>query len=123
MVEVVVALVLMAVILTMLAGLTYSTARQAIVADNTMAGQAVALQTINRFATMPYGNIAAAATPACDSVGTANREFETCISLSAGSGTTIIQVTTTPLQHNLPPTTLQIVRSAPPANNPLCVGC
>lgn len=123
MVEVVIALVIMAIIVTMLAGLTYATARQSIVADNAMARQAVALQTINRFATLPYANIAAAATPPCDTVGVTNRRFERCVSLTPGTNATIIQVVTTPLQHNVPSSTMQIVRSAPPSSNPLCMGC
>jgi len=123
-VEVVVALVMMAVILTMLAGLTYATARQAIVADNATARQAVALQTLNRYATMPYANIPASITPnACDTVGTTNREFETCVTLTPATNATVIEVVTTPLQHNVPASTHRIVRAAPPTQNPLCMGC
>src|SRR5690606_18612817 len=47
-VEVVVAMVLLAIIMTTLGGLTFATARQAVVADQAMARQAVALQTVNR---------------------------------------------------------------------------
>ncbi|HEX6308344.1 MAG TPA: hypothetical protein VFZ69_09170 [Longimicrobiales bacterium] len=119
----VMALVIMAIIVTTLAGVTYVTARQALVADNAMARQAVALQTINRFATLPYANIAAAATPPCDTVGETNRRFETCVNLTSGTNAMIIQVVTTPLQHRVPPSSMQLVRSAPPSSNPLCMGC
>lgn len=120
-VEVVVALVMMAILMTTLAGLTYATARQAIVADNATARQAVALQTVNRFATMPYASIPGAA--GCTTVGDPGRQFQSCITLAGGINSTIVSITTTPLQHNVPASTMRIIRSAPPAVNPLCTGC
>ena len=120
-VEVVVAMVMLAIIVTSLAGLTYASARQSIIADNAMARQAVALQTVNRFATMPYANLAGAA--GCDTVGSANREFQTCVTLSAATNATRVQIVTTPLQHNLSASTMRIIRAAPTTSNPLCVGC
>lgn len=120
-VEVVVAMVLMAIIMTSLGGLTYASARQSIVADNAMARQAVALQTVNRFATMPYANIAASA--GCSTQGPANRQFETCVTLAAATNGTRIQIVTTPLQHNVPASTMSLIRAAPVTSNPLCVGC
>ena len=120
-VEVVVAMVMLAIIVTSLAGLTYASARQSIVADNAMARQAVTLQTVNRLATMPYANIAAEA--GCDTVGTVNRAFETCITLAAATNAMRIQVVTTPLQHNVAASTARLIRNAPASSNPLCVGC
>ncbi|MGH7463580.1 MAG: type IV pilus modification PilV family protein [Longimicrobiales bacterium] len=120
-VEVVVAMVMLAIIVTSLAGLTYASARQSIVADNAMARHAVALQTVNRFATMPYASIAGAA--GCDTVGSINRQFESCVTLSSATNATGIRVVTTPLQHNLPASTIRLIRSAPATSNPLCLGC
>lgn len=120
-VEVVVAMVMLAIIMTSLAGLTYASARQSIIADNTMARQAVTLQTVNRLATMPYASLATAA--GCDTIGTANREFESCVTLSAATNATRITVVTTPLQHDVAASSTQLIRSAPASNNPLCVGC
>lgn len=120
-VEVVVAMVMMTIIMSTLGGLTYASARQSIIADNAMASQAVALQTVNRLATMPYGNLLAAG--GCDTIGTANREFESCVTLSGATNATGIRVVTTPLQHNVPSSTMRLIRSAPATSNPLCVGC
>lgn len=120
-IEVVVAIVMLSVIMTTLGGLTYASARQSIIADHAMARQAVALQTVNRLATIPYANVAAAA--GCDTVGTANREFERCVTLSGATNATGIQIVTTPLQHNVPASTMRLIRSAPASANPLCVGC
>lgn len=120
-VEVVVAMVMLAIIVTSLAGLTYASARQSIIADNAMARQAVALQTVNRFATMPYANLAGAA--GCDTVGSANREFQTCVTLSAATNAMRVQIVTTPLQHNMAASTMRIIRAAPVTSNPLCMGC
>lgn len=120
-VEVVVALVMMAILMTTLAGLTYATARQAIIADNAMARQAVALQTVNRFATMPFADIAGAA--GCTTVGPAGRQFQSCVTLTAGTRSQIVDITTTPLQNDVAASTMRIIRSAPPSANPLCTGC
>ena len=120
-VEVVVAMVLLAIIVTSLAGLTYATARQSIVADNSMARQAVALQMVNRFATMPYANIATSA--GCDTVGATNRRFERCVTLSSATNATRIQITTRPLQNRVSASTMRLIRAAPATSNPLCMGC
>lgn len=120
-IEVVVAMVLLAVIATSLAGLTYASARQSILADNAMARQAVALQAVNILATMPYANLGGAA--GCTDVGSANRQFRTCVTLSSATNATVIQIVTTPLQTNLPAATMRLIRSAPPSQNPLCTGC
>jgi prepilin-type N-terminal cleavage/methylation domain-containing protein len=120
-VEVVVAMVMLAIIVTSLAGLTFASARQSIVADNAMARQAVALQTVNRLATMPYANIATSA--GCDTVGVTNRRFERCVTLSGATNATRIQVVTRPLQHNVPASTMRLIRAAPTTSNPLCLGC
>lgn len=120
-VEVVVAMVLMAIIMVSLGGLTYASARQSIVADNAMERQAIALQTVNRFATMPYANIAGSA--GCSTVGPVGRQFETCVTLAAATNGMRIQIVTTPLQHNVPASTMSLIRAAPATANPLCVGC
>ena len=66
-VEVVIALVLMAIILTTLGGLTFVTARQAVVADNTMEREAASLEMVNRYAAMPFNQLTVGT--ACDSAG------------------------------------------------------
>ncbi|HEX2167159.1 MAG TPA: prepilin-type N-terminal cleavage/methylation domain-containing protein [Longimicrobiales bacterium] len=120
-VEVVVAMVLLSIIVTTLAGLTFASARQSIVADNAMARQAVALQTVNRLATMPYANVLTSG--GCTTTGVTNRAFETCITLSSAVNGVSIEVVTTPLQHDVPASTMRLIRAAPVTANPLCVGC
>ena len=120
-VEVVVAMVMLAIIVTSLAGLTYASARQSMIADNAMARQAVALQTVNRFATMPYANIPGAA--GCDTVGSTNRAFETCVTLAPATNATRVQIVTRPLQYKMAASTMRIIRAAPATSNPLCMGC
>lgn len=120
-VEVVVALVMIAILMTSLSGLMYATARQAVRADNATSRQAIALQTVNRFATMPYANIAGAA--GCTNIGPANRQFQSCITLTAGVRSTIVDIVTTPLQNNVPASSMRIIRAAPVVANPLCTGC
>lgn len=118
-VEVVVAMVLLAIITTALAGLTYASARQAIVADHAMAREAVALQTLNQLTTMPYANL----TGGCQTVGSTNRQFQVCVTLTLLTNATEVEIVTTPLQHNVPASTARLIRAAPPAANPLCMGC
>jgi prepilin-type N-terminal cleavage/methylation domain-containing protein len=120
-VEVVVAMVMMAIIMTSLAGLTYASARQSIIADHAMTRQAVMLQTVNRLATMPYASLGTAA--GCETIGVDNREFESCVTLSAATNATRVSIVTTPLQQNVPASTAQLIRAAPATSNPLCMGC
>jgi hypothetical protein len=70
---------------------------------------------------MPYANIASSA--GCDTVGVINRRFERCVTLSGATNATRIQVVTRPLQHNVPASTMRLIRAAPATSNPLCMGC
>lgn len=121
-VEVVVAMVMMAVILTMLGGLTFTAAQQALVATDVTARQAASLELVNRFTTLPYADLAT--NQGCDTVGTPNARFERCVTVNAGAVMATVQIVTTPLQRTAPPATVQFVRTGPPTTNALCTtGC
>jgi prepilin-type N-terminal cleavage/methylation domain-containing protein len=122
-VEVVVSMVLMAVILTALAGLTYTTARQSVRNGDNTTLQAASLGAVNRFSALPYSTLTGAA--GCDTVGVANNRFQRCVTVTQVSGARNVQVVTRALQRstNLPPTTVSFTRVAPSTGNPLCLGC
>lgn len=117
-VEVVIALVLMAVILTTLGGLTFVTARQAVVADNTMEREAASLEMVNRYASMPFNQLAMGI--ACDSAGTTNNWYRRCATVTALGSARQIVIQTTPEQRGVAPATVTLIRNPPPAASPLC---
>jgi prepilin-type N-terminal cleavage/methylation domain-containing protein len=117
-IEVIIAMVLLAIIMTTLGGLTFATARQAVRADNTMLREAASLEIVNRFATMPYANVAAAA--GCDSVGGVNNWYRRCATVQTAAGGLRVNIVTTPLQRNIAATTVTVVRNAPASPSPLC---
>lgn len=121
-VEVVVAMVLMAVIIMMLGGLTYTSAQQAVVTADATARQAASLELVNRFHTLPFDQLAANA--GCDVVGTTNAQFRRCVTVVPGDVRTTVQIVTTPQQRTAEPVTVTFVRSGPPTTNVLCTtGC
>jgi prepilin-type N-terminal cleavage/methylation domain-containing protein len=121
-VEVVIALVLMAIILTTLGGLSFTIARQAVNADNTAATQAASLDMVNRLTALPYAQLTAGTT--CDSVGSVNNWYRRCATIAPSGNGMRVDVVTTPEQRGIPPVTVTLIRNAPPAQNPLCtLGC
>jgi prepilin-type N-terminal cleavage/methylation domain-containing protein len=121
-VEVVIALVLMAIVLTTLGGLTFATARQAVVADNTMEREAAALEMVNRYAATPYNQLTAGTV--CDSAGSENNWYRRCATVSQLGGAKQVVIVTTPEQRGIAPVTVTVIRNAPPAAGPLCtIGC
>lgn len=121
-VEVVIALVLMAIVLTALGGLTFATARQAVVADNMMEREAASLEMVNRYASMPYADLTVGTS--CDSAGSVNNYYRRCATVSQLGGSRQIVIETTPEQRGIAPSTVTLIRNAPPGVSPLCtVGC
>jgi prepilin-type N-terminal cleavage/methylation domain-containing protein len=121
-VEVVMAVVLLGIILTTLGGLTFHTARQAVVADNTAARQAASLDMVNRVAAIPYAQLTAGTT--CDSTGSVNNWYRRCATVTPAANGMQITVVTTPEQRGVPASSVTVMRSSPPAANPLCtLGC
>ena len=121
MMELVVAMILLSVILTALAGLTFSTARQAMQNTDATRVQAASLEMVNRFSALPYHSLAGAA--GCDTVGTSNNRFERCVTVTTTGNSAQVQVVTTPLQRSAAAITVRFNRVAPGSTNPLCIGC
>jgi prepilin-type N-terminal cleavage/methylation domain-containing protein len=121
MIEVVVALILLSVILTALAGLTFTTARQAVLNTDQTQAQAASLELVNRLSALPYNNLAGAA--GCDVVGTPNNQYRRCVTVTPSGNSAQVEVVTTPLQRKAAPLTVRFNRVAPGATNPLCIGC
>lgn len=121
-VEVLVALVLMAIIVTSLGGLTFATARQAVWADNAMTRQAASVEAVNRFTSLPYAQLAASA--GCEDVGRPNNLYRRCVTVTPVGNALRVNIETTPLQRGIPASVVTIMRNAPPPPNPLCTtGC
>lgn len=120
-VEVVIAMVLMSIILTTLGGLTFASARQAVVASDVTARESTMLTAVNRMTALPSANLAAAA--GCVSTGSTNNFYRRCITVTGKKSYDSVHVTVTPMQRNMPATSVSILRSHPPADNPLCTTC
>jgi prepilin-type N-terminal cleavage/methylation domain-containing protein len=121
MLEVVVAMILLSVILTALAGLTFNTAKQAVLNTDGTKVQAASLELVNRFSALPYGSLAGAA--GCDTVGTVNSQIQRCVTVTTTGNSAQVQVVTTPLQRSAAAITVRFNRVAPGSTNPLCIGC
>lgn len=119
MVEVLVAMVLLAIILTTLAGFTFSTAQRALVASDATTREALLLETVNRYNSMPFATMQSA----CDTVGTQRNRYRRCadVSVAAANRSAEVVVTITPLQRNVPPSQTRFVRAGQIGSSPLCL--
>jgi prepilin-type N-terminal cleavage/methylation domain-containing protein len=123
-IEVIVSIVLLAVILTALAGMTYFTAQQAVAATNATAREAASLELVNRYATLPFASLQAAQGTSCDQVGATNDLYERCVTITLESSSrAAVRIVTTPLQRATTPAVVEFKRVAPPTGNPLCMTC
>jgi prepilin-type N-terminal cleavage/methylation domain-containing protein len=119
-VEVVVSIVMMGVILTALGGLTYASARQAIVTSDRMTAQAASLDALNRFTTIPFDDLDDAA--GCDTTGTANNQYSVCVTVAKLGMRADVTIVSKALQRDTVSTTTRLVRSGLPGANPLNCG-
>jgi prepilin-type N-terminal cleavage/methylation domain-containing protein len=120
-VEVVISIILLSVILTALAGLTFATASQSILNQDSSSAQAASLETVNRFSALPYASLATSA--GCDTTGTTRNRYSRCTSVTTSGTSAQIVVVTTPLQRKAQAITVRFNRVKPGATNPLCIGC
>jgi prepilin-type N-terminal cleavage/methylation domain-containing protein len=118
--EVIVSMVLLSVILTTLAGLTFATARQAISTGNASKRQAVSLELVNRFTTLPYDSLSNYAGGHCDSVASGPDRFRRCVRAAASGAQTVVELSVRPLQHDTTTTRVRLVRMGAPPPSPLC---
>jgi prepilin-type N-terminal cleavage/methylation domain-containing protein len=121
MVEVVVAMVLLAIILTSLAGFTFTTARSAIVVGDATTRESIALETVNRLTTLPFSMLAAQAGTDIVTKGGTNNRYQRQVAVTLnGTRSAQVVVTITPLQRNTRPTVVQFTRPGTPPPSPLC---
>jgi hypothetical protein len=127
MVEVLIAMVLLAIILTSLAGFTFSTAQRALVAGDISTRESIKVTAINRLTTVPWDTVAAIAAVGsrCDTVTFAARNrYRRCQRVTAtGTTNAVVWVVVAPLQRGLAADSTRFVRAGPPPVSPLCTTC
>jgi prepilin-type N-terminal cleavage/methylation domain-containing protein len=123
--EVLVSMVLLSVILVGLAGLTYATAQQAVTTGSSANRQAVSLELVNRFSTLPFDSLLARhGTTTCDTVPRANERYRRCVRVVVTHRTAAVEVRAAPLQRKAADSSVvRLDRVSPPPPNPLCKDC
>ena len=109
-IEVVVAMVLLAVVLTMLASFSMGTAVQLVKLSQSDARQAVTLGEVNRLAALPYDSLPAAA--GCRTVTVGNLAHICCVTVTDGNRNRTVQIIVTPQLAGTYTDTLVIQRAA-----------
>jgi prepilin-type N-terminal cleavage/methylation domain-containing protein len=117
-VEVLVAIVLMGTVLTSLAGLTFTAARQSVRVAGSTYRQAVIQQEANRVAALPFASLTGLS--GCRTVSSGTFPHTVCITVTTVSAVRRqVQVVVTPSQPGVRPDTLRFERTNPPTSNPL----
>lgn len=117
-VEVLVAAMLMAAVLSSLAGLSFTAARQTMAAAGSSYRLGVIQQETNRIAAVPYTDLPGLV--GCTTVSGGTFPHTRCTTLTNISTTRrMMQVIVTPAQPGVRPDTLQIERTNPPTASPL----
>ena len=116
-VELLVAMVLLGVMMTSVAGLTFEAARRSIVTTGDSYRQAALLEEVNRLTAEPYGNLAAGTV--CRSVSSGVFPHTRCVTTtSTGLYSVQLTVVITPTQSGVQPDTAVFTRSRAPLTNP-----
>jgi Tfp pilus assembly protein PilV len=117
-VEVALALVLLAIVLVALAGLTFQTAQRSVLLADSSARQALLLQEVNRMTVVPFASLQSQV--GCDSLATGPHRVWRCVTVanvSTGSQRVTI-VMRSPRQPNRPDS-VSFIRARPAVGNPL----
>jgi prepilin-type N-terminal cleavage/methylation domain-containing protein len=117
-IEVVVAMVLLAIVLTMLAAFSMGTATQLVNLSRTDVRQAVTLREVNRLAALPYDSLPGAAGCRTDTIATL--VHTSCVTVVDGVSNRTVQLTVTPLWSGIYADTVVLQRAAS-AYNPFNV--
>jgi prepilin-type N-terminal cleavage/methylation domain-containing protein len=121
-IEVVVAMVLLAIILTTLAGFTFTTTRSAVHASDAATRETASLELVNRLAALPFAQLAAQVGYDTVVINPRNRyERRVQVTFAPANTTASVTITTTPLQRGVPATVVRFVRPGPPPPSPLCL--
>lgn len=116
-VEVIVAMVVLAVLLTMMGGLTFSVSRQSLRNATVAQGQAFSMELVNRYSTLPFTSLQ----NYTDTVTVGKNRYARRAQVTTHGDSTVVVLTTVPLQHQAPQVQVRLVRSRnAAAQNPLC---
>jgi prepilin-type N-terminal cleavage/methylation domain-containing protein len=117
-VELLVAMVLLAVLLTSVAALTFEAARSSITVAGEQYRQGVTLEAVNRLTAVRFSSLPAGTT--CQTTTTGTFPHTLCVRVaSAGLYSKQVQVVVTPAQPGVRPDTVTFIRANPPMTNPL----
>jgi prepilin-type N-terminal cleavage/methylation domain-containing protein len=117
-VEMLVAMVILGVMLTSVAGMTFEAARRTIVTTGEGYRQAAMLEEVNRMTAEPYANLAAGT--ACRNITAGVFPHSRCVTTSStGLYSMVLRVVITPSQRGVPPDTVVFTRARAPVTNPL----
>jgi prepilin-type N-terminal cleavage/methylation domain-containing protein len=116
-VELLVAMVILGVMLTSVAGLTFEAARRSVVTTGDSYRQAALLEEVNRLTAEPYGNLAAGST--CRTVSSGIFPHTRCVTMtSTGLYSMQLMVVVSPTQRGVRPDTAVFTRARAPVTNP-----
>lgn len=119
-VELLVAMVFLAVMMTSVAGLTFEAARRAIVTTGEGYRQAAMMEETNRLTSLPYSNLTVGTI--CRSISTGVFPHSRCVSVtSTGLYSKQLVVVVAPSQRGVRPDTLVFTRARAPLTNPLAL--
>jgi prepilin-type N-terminal cleavage/methylation domain-containing protein len=119
-IELLVAMVLLGIMITSVAGLTFEAGRRSIVASAENYRQAAMLREVNRLTAMPYSSISLGTT--CRTVTTTAMPHQICVTATKLSNySRTMQVIVKPGVRGVPPDTLVFIRANAPVINPLSI--
>ncbi|NJD11730.1 MAG: prepilin-type N-terminal cleavage/methylation domain-containing protein [Gemmatimonadetes bacterium] len=110
-IEVVVAMVILAIVLAMLASFSMGTATQLFRLSQGDVRQALTLREVNRLAALPYDSLPAAA--GCRSVTIANLAHTSCVTVTNGTRNRTVRIIVTPQRAGTYADTIVFQRAAP----------
>jgi len=113
-IEVLVAMILLAIVLTMLASFSMGTATQIVKLSRSDVRQALTLREVNRLTALPYDSLPAAT--GCRSVTIANLAHTSCVTVTNGTRNRTVLVVVTPQWSGTYADTVVIQRAAPAYN-------
>jgi prepilin-type N-terminal cleavage/methylation domain-containing protein len=117
-VEVVASLVLLAIVLVALAGLTFRTAQRSALLADSSARQALLLQEINRMTVVPFDNLPGQV--GCDSLHTGPHSVYRCVSVTdVSAGARMVTVVMRSPREPNRPDSVSFLRARDATGNPL----
>jgi prepilin-type N-terminal cleavage/methylation domain-containing protein len=119
-VELLVAMVMLAVLMTSVAGLTFEAARRSMVTTGESYRQAAMLEEVDRMTAMPYNGLTVGTI--CRSVTSGQFPHSRCVTTtSTGLYSKRLTVVITPGQRGVRPDTVVFTRARAPLTNPLAL--